>query len=169
MRLAHAGVRDVKPRQSRNGNHIWLVTCVITVIVVVFVAVRLSGGGCAARPHADGAAAAGGAGGPAAAAGGGGGGRPAGGGAPPRPVGGGGGQAAGGGGPRRCRGRWCCGSPRPPARAPWPCRSSTTATGCRRSRSAGRAAGGSAWPRAPMATGAGRCVPPGRAPVGRRA
>jgi expansin (peptidoglycan-binding protein) len=86
MRLAHAGVRDVKPRQSRNGNHIWLVTCVITVIVVVFVAVRLSGGGCPARPHADGSAAAGGAGGPAAAAGGGGAARRAGTGTAPSPV-----------------------------------------------------------------------------------
>src|SRR5260221_712206 len=86
MRLAHAGVRDVKPRQSRNGNHIWLVTCVITVIVVVFVAVRVSGGGCAARPPAGGAAAARGAGGPAAAAGAGGGGAgPRPGGAPPLP------------------------------------------------------------------------------------
>ncbi len=60
MRLAHAGDRRPGPGQPRNGNHIWLATCVVTVIVVVFVAVKLTGSGCPVRPRADGSGAAGG-------------------------------------------------------------------------------------------------------------
>jgi expansin (peptidoglycan-binding protein) len=66
MRLAHAGDRAPGPRQPRNGNRIWVVTCVVTVLVVVFVAVKLTGSGCTAPPRAGGSAAAAGAGGPAA-------------------------------------------------------------------------------------------------------
>jgi expansin len=69
MRLAHAGDGHPGPRQPRNGNRIWLVTCVVTVVVTVFVAVKLTGSGCAGPPRADGSAAAAGAGGSAAAAG----------------------------------------------------------------------------------------------------
>jgi hypothetical protein len=64
MRLAHAG-RHPDPRPPRNGNRIWLVTCVVTVVVVVFVAVKLAGSGCPAAPRAGGAVAAAGADGPA--------------------------------------------------------------------------------------------------------
>jgi hypothetical protein len=63
MRLAHAGDRHPGPRQPRNGNRIWLVTSVVTVLVMVFVAVKLTGGGCPAAPRADGSATAAGAGG----------------------------------------------------------------------------------------------------------
>jgi len=63
MRLAHAGDRHPGPRQPRNGNRIWLVTSVVTVLVMVFVAVKLTGSGCPAAPRADGSAAAAGAGG----------------------------------------------------------------------------------------------------------
>src|SRR6266545_1086691 len=70
MRLAHAGDRAPGPRQPRNGNRIWVVTCVITVLVVVFVAVKLTRSGCAPPPRADGSAAAARAAGPAAARGG---------------------------------------------------------------------------------------------------
>ena len=66
MRLAHAGDRPRARGQPRNGNRIWLVTCVVTVLVVVFVAVKLTRKGCPAAPRADGPAAAAGAGGPAA-------------------------------------------------------------------------------------------------------
>ncbi len=58
MRLAHAGDRHPGPRQPRNGNRIWLVTSVVTVLVMVFVAVKLTGSGCPAAPRAGGAAAA---------------------------------------------------------------------------------------------------------------
>ncbi len=68
MRLAHAGRRP-GPGQPRNGTRIWLVTCVVTVVVVVFVAVKLTGSGCPAAPRAGGSAAAAGAGGPAVPAG----------------------------------------------------------------------------------------------------
>ncbi len=61
MRLAHAGHRVPGPRQPRNGNRIWVVTCVVTVLVVVFVAVKSAGSGCAAPPRADRSAAAAGA------------------------------------------------------------------------------------------------------------
>ena len=61
MRLAHAGDRRPGPGQPRNGNRIWLATCVVTVIVVVFVAVKLTGSGCPVLPRADGSGAAGGA------------------------------------------------------------------------------------------------------------
>ncbi len=64
MRLAQAGDRHPGPRQPRNGNHIWLVSCIVTVIVVVFVAVRLTGSGCLVLPRTNGSAAAAGAGGP---------------------------------------------------------------------------------------------------------
>ena len=67
MRLAHAGDRHPGPRQPRNGNRIWLVTCIVTVVVVVFVAVKLTGSGCPALPRADGSAADAGAGRPGAA------------------------------------------------------------------------------------------------------
>ena len=72
MRLAHAADRAPGPRQPRNSNRIWVVTCVGTVLVMVFVAVKLTGSSCAARPHADGSAAAAAAGGAAAASDGGG-------------------------------------------------------------------------------------------------
>jgi expansin (peptidoglycan-binding protein) len=68
MRLAHADRRP-GPRQPRNGNRIWLVTCVVTVVVVVFVAVKLTGSGCPAAPRAGGSAAAAVAGVPAGPAG----------------------------------------------------------------------------------------------------
>ena len=67
MRLAHAGDRHPGPRQPRNGNRIWLVTCIVTVAVMVFVAVKLTGSGCPALPRADGSGADAGAGGPGAA------------------------------------------------------------------------------------------------------
>lgn len=68
MRLAHAG-RLPGPRQPRNGNRIWLVTCIVTVVVLVFVAVKLTGSGCPAAPRAGGTVAAAGAGVPAGDAG----------------------------------------------------------------------------------------------------
>ena len=68
MRLAHPGDRHPGPRQPRNGNRIWLVTSVVTVLVMVFVAVRLTGSGCPAASRAVGPAA--GAVGPAAGGGG---------------------------------------------------------------------------------------------------
>ena len=58
MRLADAGDRHPGPRLPRNGNRIWLVTSVVTVLVMVFVAVKLTGSGCRAAPRADGSAAA---------------------------------------------------------------------------------------------------------------
>lgn len=58
MRLAHAGDRHPGPRQPRNGNRIWLVTSVVTVLVMVLVAVKLTEGGCPAAPRAAGSAAA---------------------------------------------------------------------------------------------------------------
>ena len=64
MRLAHSGDRHPGPRQPRNGNRIWPVTSVVTVLIVVFVAVKLTGSGCPALPRAAGSAAAAGAGGP---------------------------------------------------------------------------------------------------------
>ena len=63
MRLAHAGDRRPGPRQPRNGNRIWLVTSAVTVLVMVFVAVKLTGSGCPPARRAGGSA-------PAAAAGG---------------------------------------------------------------------------------------------------
>ena len=54
MRLAHPGDRHPGPRQPRNGNRIWLVTSVVTVLVMVFVAVRLTGSGCPAASRAGG-------------------------------------------------------------------------------------------------------------------
>ena len=68
MRLAHPGDRHPGPRQPRNGNRIWLVTSVVTVLVMVLVAVRLTGSGCPAASRAGGSPSAGG--GPAAGAGG---------------------------------------------------------------------------------------------------
>jgi expansin len=69
MRLAHPGDRHPGPRQPRNGNRIWLVTSVVTVLVMVFVAVKLTGSGCPAASRAGGPAA-GAAGSAAAGAGG---------------------------------------------------------------------------------------------------
>ena len=60
MRLAHPGDRHPGPRQPRHGNRIWLVTSVITVLVMVLVAVRLTGSGCPAASRAGGPAAGGG-------------------------------------------------------------------------------------------------------------
>jgi expansin len=68
MRLAHPGDRHPGPRQPRNGNRIWLVTSVVTVLVMVFVAVKLTGSGCPAASRAGGPTAGGG--GSAAGAGG---------------------------------------------------------------------------------------------------
>jgi hypothetical protein len=68
MRLAHPGDWHPGPRQPRNGNRIWLVTSVVTVLVMVFVAVKLTGSGCPAASRAGGSAAGGG--GSAAGAGG---------------------------------------------------------------------------------------------------
>ena len=60
MRLASASDPHPGPRQPRNGNRIWLVTCIVTVIVAVFVVLKVTGGSCPADPRADwGAAAAG--------------------------------------------------------------------------------------------------------------
>jgi expansin (peptidoglycan-binding protein) len=59
MRLAHAGDRHPRPGPPRTGNRIWLATCVVTVIVVVFVAVKFTGSGCPVPPRADGSGAAG--------------------------------------------------------------------------------------------------------------
>ena len=56
MRLAHPGDRHPGPRQPRNGNRIWLVTSVVTVLVMVLVAVRLTGSGCPAASRAGGPA-----------------------------------------------------------------------------------------------------------------
>ena len=70
MRLAHATNRAPGVRQPRNGNRIWVVTCVVTVLLVVFVAVKLTGSGCPGPPRADGSAAAAGAAGSAGARGG---------------------------------------------------------------------------------------------------
>src|ERR1700733_15090518 len=67
MRLAHASDRHPGPRQPRNGNRIWFVTSVVTVLVMVFVAVKLTGSGCPAASRAGGPAA--GRGGSAAGAG----------------------------------------------------------------------------------------------------
>src|SRR5580693_4294746 len=60
MRLAHPGDRHPGPRQPRHGNRIWLVTSVITVLVMVLVAVRLTGNGCPAASRVGGPAAGGG-------------------------------------------------------------------------------------------------------------
>ncbi len=60
MRLAHPGDRHPGPRRPRNGNRIWLVTSVVTVLVMVFVAVRLTGSGCPAASRAGGPPAGGG-------------------------------------------------------------------------------------------------------------
>ena len=57
MRLAHPGDRHPGPRQPRNGNRIWLVTSVVTVLVMVFVAVKLTGSSCPADSRAGGPAA----------------------------------------------------------------------------------------------------------------
>src|ERR1700733_3760336 len=56
MRLAHPGDRHPGPRQPRNGNRIWLVTSVVTVLVMVFVAVKLTGSGCPTASRASGSA-----------------------------------------------------------------------------------------------------------------
>ena len=61
MRLALASDRHPGPFQPRNGNRIWLVTCIVTVIVAVFVVLKVTGSSCPADPRADGVAAAGGA------------------------------------------------------------------------------------------------------------
>ena len=60
MRLAHPGDRHPGPRRPRNGNRIWLVTSVVTVLVMVLVAVRLTGSGCPAASRAGGPPAGGG-------------------------------------------------------------------------------------------------------------
>ncbi|MGH3122653.1 MAG: expansin EXLX1 family cellulose-binding protein, partial [Streptosporangiaceae bacterium] len=58
MRLALTSDRHRGPLQPRNGNRIWLVTCIVTVIVAVFVVLKVTGSSCPADPRADGGAAA---------------------------------------------------------------------------------------------------------------
>jgi expansin len=58
MRLVLASDRRTGPLRPRNGNRIWLVTCIVTLVVAVFVVVKVSGGSCPADPRADGGAAA---------------------------------------------------------------------------------------------------------------
>ena len=61
MRLALASDRHRGPLQPRNGNRIWLVTCIATVLVAVVVVLKVTGSSCPADPRADGVAAVGGA------------------------------------------------------------------------------------------------------------
>jgi expansin (peptidoglycan-binding protein) len=61
MRLALSSDRRPGPLQPRNGNRIRLVTCIVTVIVAVFVVLKVTGSSCPADPRADQATAAGGA------------------------------------------------------------------------------------------------------------
>jgi expansin (peptidoglycan-binding protein) len=63
MRLVLGSDRRPGPRRPRNGNRIWLVTCIVTAVVAGFVVLKVTAGSCPADPRADrGAAAAGGAG-----------------------------------------------------------------------------------------------------------
>jgi expansin len=65
MRLVLASDRS----RPRNGNRIWLVSCVVTLVVAVFVVLQVTGSSCPADPRAGGATApAGGAAAPAAGA-----------------------------------------------------------------------------------------------------
>lgn len=57
MRLAPASDRHPGPLRPRNGNRIWLVTCIVTVIVAVFVVLKVTGSSCPADPRAAGSAA----------------------------------------------------------------------------------------------------------------
>lgn len=57
MRLALASDRHPGPLQPRNGNRIWLVTCIVTVIVAVLVVLKVTGSSCPADPRAAGGAA----------------------------------------------------------------------------------------------------------------
>ena len=43
MRLAPASDRSPRPLRPRNGNRIWLVTSVVTLIVAVFVVLKVTG------------------------------------------------------------------------------------------------------------------------------
>ena len=52
MRLALASDRRSGPLQPRNGNRIWLVTCIVTVIVAVFLVLKVTGSSCPADPRA---------------------------------------------------------------------------------------------------------------------
>lgn len=61
MRLALASDRHRGSLQPRNGNRIWLVTCIVTVLVAVVVVLKVTGSSCPADPRADGVAAVGGA------------------------------------------------------------------------------------------------------------
>jgi expansin (peptidoglycan-binding protein) len=58
MRLALTGDRRPGPLRPRNGNRIWLVTCIVTLAVAVFVVVKVTGSSCPADPRADGGVAA---------------------------------------------------------------------------------------------------------------
>jgi expansin len=62
MRLVLGSDRRPGSLRPRNGNRIWLVTCIVTVVVAVFVVLKVTGSSCPAEPRADtGAAAADGA------------------------------------------------------------------------------------------------------------
>ena len=62
MRLVLDSDRHPGPLRPRNGNRIWLVTCIITAIVAVFVVLKVTGSSCPAGPRPGaGTAAAGGA------------------------------------------------------------------------------------------------------------
>jgi expansin len=58
MRLVLGNARRPGPLRPRNGNRIWLVTCIVTAVVAAFVAVKVTAGSCPADPRADGGAAA---------------------------------------------------------------------------------------------------------------
>ncbi len=52
MRLVLASDRRPGPPRPRNGNRIWLVTCIVTLAVAVFVVVKVTGSSCPADPRA---------------------------------------------------------------------------------------------------------------------
>jgi expansin (peptidoglycan-binding protein) len=58
MRLVLASDRRSGRLRPRNGNRIWLVTCVVTLIVAVFVLLKVTGSSCPADPRATGGVAA---------------------------------------------------------------------------------------------------------------
>ncbi len=56
MRLVLGSDRRPRPLRPRNGNRIWLVTCIVTAVVAVLVVVKVTAGSCPAEPRADGSA-----------------------------------------------------------------------------------------------------------------
>ena len=62
MRLVLDSNRHPGPLRPRHGNRIWLVTCIVTAVVAVFVVLKVAGSSCPADPRTgEGATAAGGA------------------------------------------------------------------------------------------------------------